>query len=192
MTVFDEGSLPVDDPPRVRQAVNEFPAGVLVVAGLVDGAPAGLVISHFMSVSIGPPLVAICVAATSTTWPRLKAVPKIGISLLADDVDPTPLYTRGVDRFAGVSWGATPGGAVLIDGSAMSLECSIERSIPMGTHDLVVLTVERMHDDPAVEPLVWQGGAFRTLVPGVARELVQQEDIQGLMRRTQARTGGKV
>jgi flavin reductase (DIM6/NTAB) family NADH-FMN oxidoreductase RutF len=188
MPIFEQGSLPVDVPARVRQSMNLFPCGTTMVAGLVEDRPRGLMISHFASVSIGPPLVAIFVATTSSTWPLLRELPRLGISVIGEDVDPTLLYTKGIDRFAEVEWESTEDGAVLVRGSSLWIDCSLEQITPMGTHDLAVLRIERMQEDPSVQPLLWHSGAFRRIAPGNVHELVQAEDIAGLMERSRGRT----
>jgi len=68
--------------PELRRVYGAYPTGVAVVAGLVDGRPAGIAASSFVPVSLDPPLVSVCVAHTSTTWPLLGGLPRIGISVL--------------------------------------------------------------------------------------------------------------
>jgi glyoxylase-like metal-dependent hydrolase (beta-lactamase superfamily II) len=66
-------------------AFSAFPSGVTAIAGLRDGRPHGLAASSFTSVSIDPPLVSVCVAHTSTTWPLLSTMPGLEASVLGED-----------------------------------------------------------------------------------------------------------
>lgn len=152
------------DPLRLRQVAATFPTGVTVVAGLVDGAPTGLAANSFVSVSLNPPLVSVCVAHTSTTWPALRRAGHLGVSVLGAHQEHAgrQLSKRGVDRFAALAWRSGPEGAVLLDGATAWLEVSIDREIPAGDHDIVLLRVHDLDADE-VAPLVFHGSRFRTL-----------------------------
>ena len=72
----------------LRQAFACFPSGVTAFCGLAGDKPEGMAASSFTSVSIDPPLVSVCVANSSTTWPRLADLPSLGLSVLASDHAP--------------------------------------------------------------------------------------------------------
>ena len=57
---------------ELRRVFAAYPTGVAAIAALVEGTPAGIAASSFVSVSLDPPLVSVCVAHTSTTWPTLR------------------------------------------------------------------------------------------------------------------------
>ena len=75
------------DPTSLREAFGHFPSGVIAIAAEVDGIRVGLAASTFVPVSLDPPLVAFCVQNSSTTWPKLKDVPFLGISVLGEAHD---------------------------------------------------------------------------------------------------------
>ncbi len=154
------------DAASLRRVVGLYPTGVAVLAGLVGGAPVGLTANSFTSVSLDPPLVSVCVAHTSTTWPQLRDLPRIGVSILAGGQETVgrQLATRGVDRFAGLPWRQTSDGAVLLDGVSGWLEVSIEQQVRAGDHDIVVLAVHELDGDPTVHPLVFHASRFRKLI----------------------------
>jgi hypothetical protein len=54
---------------RLRRVFSAFPSGVTAVSALIDGRPVGIAASSFTSVSLDPPLVSVCIAHSSTTWP---------------------------------------------------------------------------------------------------------------------------
>ncbi|MEW2165626.1 flavin reductase family protein [Streptomyces sp. NPDC007084] len=72
-------------PEALRRAYAMFPSGVTALCAHVDGTPVGLAASAFTCVSLTPPLVSVRVAHTSTTWPILRAAPRVGISVLAEE-----------------------------------------------------------------------------------------------------------
>ena len=104
----------------LRRVYGAYPQGVVAVAGLVGGRPAGIAASSFVPVSLNPPLVSVCVAHTSSTWPLLRDLPRIGISVLAAHQERIgrQLGSRTGDRFSGVAWRSTPDGCVFIEGAA--------------------------------------------------------------------------
>ncbi|MEV6923896.1 flavin reductase family protein [Dactylosporangium sp. NPDC051485] len=152
-------------PAELRRVFGAFPSGVTAVAALVDGVPAGLAASSFTSVSLDPPLVSVCIARTSSTWQVLRRAARLGVSVLAADQERLgrQLSARGVDRFAGVTWRATRGGEILLDGACAWLDCSIEREIPAGDHDIILLRVHALDADRSVAPLVFHQSTFGRL-----------------------------
>lgn len=153
------------EPLRLRRVFGSFPTGVTAVAALVDGVPAGLAANSFVSVSLDPPMVSVCVAHTSTTWPTLRRAGRLGVSVLGAHQEHVgrQLSARGVDRFATLPWRTSPDGAVLLDGASAWLDCAIEREIPAGDHDIVLLRVHDLDADPQVAPLVFHGSRYRRL-----------------------------
>jgi flavin reductase (DIM6/NTAB) family NADH-FMN oxidoreductase RutF len=153
------------EPQRLRRVFGSFPTGVTVVAALVDGDPAGLAANSFVSVSLDPPMVSLCVAHTSTTWPTLRRAPRLGVSVLGAHQEHVGrrLSARDVDRFASLDKRTSPDGAIFLDGSSAWLDCSIEREIPAGDHDIVLLRVHDLDADPSVQPLVFHGSQYRSL-----------------------------
>ena len=155
------------EPLRLRRVYGTFPTGVAALAALVDGQPRGLAVSSFTSVSLDPPMVLVCVAHSSTTWPTLSHAPRLGVSVLAAGQEDAcrQLSARGQDRFAGLQWHATDEGAVLLDGASAWFECSIDRRSRAGDHEVVVLRVHDLDGDHAVPPLVFHGSRLRPLPP---------------------------
>ncbi|HEV2635828.1 MAG TPA: flavin reductase family protein [Actinocrinis sp.] len=153
------------DQATLRRTFGAFPSGVTALAGLVGGQPVGMAASSFTSVSLEPPLVSVCVAGKSATWPLLRRPARLGVSVLGHDQEEVcrRLAARGVDRFAGLDWTATDDGAVLLTGASAWLDCSIEAEIRAGDHEIVVLAVHRLGADPAVPPLVFHGSRYRRL-----------------------------
>jgi flavin reductase (DIM6/NTAB) family NADH-FMN oxidoreductase RutF len=150
---------------QLRRVFGAFPSGVTAIAAIVDGLPVGLAASSFTSVSLDPPLVSVCVAQSSTTWPVLRQAERFGVSVLAHDQEYAGrrLSARGVDRFATLDWRVTDDGAVLLDGAAAWLDCSVEQEVRAGDHDIVVLRVHALDADHNIGPLVFHASRFRRL-----------------------------
>ena len=149
----------------LRQAFGCFPSGVTAFCGLLDGVAEGMAASSFTSVSLDPPLVSVCVANTSTTWPKLATLERLGLSVLADDHAPIAksLSAKTGDRFAGVDWMATDSGAVFVHGAPLWLECSPFKRVEAGDHEIVVLRIMALAMYPDVDPMVFHRSDFREL-----------------------------
>jgi flavin reductase (DIM6/NTAB) family NADH-FMN oxidoreductase RutF len=163
----NSGATSTFEPLSLRRVFSAFPTGVTALAALVDGKPLGLAVSSFTSVSLEPALVLVCVARSSTTWPRLVGAPRLGISVLAADQERAcqQLSARTDDRFAGLAWRATERGAVLLDGASAWFDCSVAQLTAAGDHDIVLLRIHDLDADHAVAPLVVHASRARHLGP---------------------------
>ena len=155
----------VHQPAELRRVFGAFPTGVTAVAALVGGQPVGLAASSFTSVSLDPPLVAFNIAHTSTTWPLLRTVRRLGITVLGahQQRECRQLSAPG-DRFATLGWRAAAHGGVFLDESSAWLDCSIEREVPAGDHTIVLLQVHDLDANHDVAPLVFHSSQFRELI----------------------------
>jgi flavin reductase (DIM6/NTAB) family NADH-FMN oxidoreductase RutF len=151
----------------LRRAFAMFPSGVTAVCATVEGRPVGLAASSFTSVSLDPPLVSVCIAHTSSTWPLLRAAGRVGVSVLAEGHASIArqLAGKAADRFTGVDWTDGPGHSVFIHGAALWLDCSVSREVPAGDHDIVLLEIRAVTPHPDRNPIVFHGSHFRQLLP---------------------------
>jgi flavin reductase (DIM6/NTAB) family NADH-FMN oxidoreductase RutF len=153
-----------DEPLELRRAFGAFPTGVVALAAMHADEPIGIAASSFASVSLEPPLVSVCIAIGSQTWQRLSELPRLGISVFSDGQAAAcrQLGTRGEDKFRGLSWHVSDGGAVFLHEASAWFDCTIENLVSGGDHVIVLLRVERMslHDAP---PLVFHASEFRRL-----------------------------
>ncbi|KAA0924581.1 flavin reductase [Rhodococcus sp. 06-462-5] len=156
-TVLDQQTL--------REAYAQFPSGVVAIAAKIDGVLVGLAASSFVSVSIDPPLVAVCIQNTSTTWPKLELAPNIGVSVLGEAHNDAvrTLAAKTGDRFAGLDLTVTDGGAAFIVGATAWLDTTIEQQIPAGDHAIVLLRIHSLDVQSEVNPIVFHGSKFRKL-----------------------------
>lgn len=153
----------------LRSAFAAFPSGVTAVCATRGDDVVGLAASSFTSVSLHPPLVSVCIARTSTTWPVLRAGGHLGVSVLAEDQDQLArqFAARVTDRFAGVRYTPRPSGAVLVDHSCLWLECTVFDELPAGDHVIALLEVQAITTFPERSPLIFHSSEFRQLLfPG--------------------------
>jgi flavin reductase (DIM6/NTAB) family NADH-FMN oxidoreductase RutF len=149
----------------LRRAYGCFPSGVTAICALDDGVPVGLAASSFTSVSIAPPLVSLCIQRSSSTWPRLRALPHLGLSVLAEGQEAAcrSLSAKEGDRFSGVSWEAHGSGGVFVAGATLWLDCTLHDVLAAGDHLIALLRVHALHAEPETAPLVFHASQFRQL-----------------------------
>ena len=80
MSDFDERTF--------RNVMGNFCTGVVVATGLHEGAPAGFAAQSFVSLSLDPPLVALCPGKNSSSWPKLRDSGSFCVNILAADQQP--------------------------------------------------------------------------------------------------------
>ncbi len=153
----------------LRGVLSHFPTGVVAVTGLdsCGGRLTCLVVNSFTSVSLDPPLVAICVANTSTSWSRLRRSSWLCMNILAEDQAAVSgrLAVRNPDKLAGVGWRRSPGGAPVLDGALAWLECTVRSESAAGDHVIVVADIHACRSVRAENPLIFFRSGYRRLAP---------------------------
>jgi 3-hydroxy-9,10-secoandrosta-1,3,5(10)-triene-9,17-dione monooxygenase reductase component len=150
-----------------RTVLGRLPTGVVVVTGGDPEQPSGLVVGSFMSVSLEPPLVAVCPAKSSTSWPAIETSRQFCANVLAEGQEAIArrFAISGGDKFADVSWSPSPAtGSPLLDDVAAWIDCRIYERYEAGDHWLVlgeVLELSVLREGGA---LVFHGGGYRPLI----------------------------
>lgn len=149
------------DHDALRTVFGACPSSVIAVCGMVSGERVGMAMSTFVPVSLSPPFVAFCVQHSSRTWPVLRQVPVLGLSVLevGQGNVARSLAARTGDRFSEIATSVT-GTAVHIDDSAAQLTCSVDSEIAVGDHLLVVLRVRTACSTHDADPLVFHRSGF--------------------------------
>jgi flavin reductase (DIM6/NTAB) family NADH-FMN oxidoreductase RutF len=155
----------VIDPSNFRRCCSKFATGV-TVATVMDaaGAPHGLTVNSFTSVSLVPPLVLICIDYSSNVLPMFRQATHYGINILG--VEQRDLSTRfamrGQDRFDGVAWQPGETNVPLIADALAYFECAVRHVVEAGDHAIFVAQVERaVHREG--KPLLYFDSGYRSL-----------------------------
>ncbi|OLT44265.1 oxidoreductase [Gordonia sp. CNJ-863] len=155
------------DSTELRKAFGAFPTGVVAFAGMSGAEPAVIVASSFaVGVSQEPPLVMFAVQQSSTTWPILRELPSLGVSVLGESHTDQIRQLSAKDknqRFAGVETTVLSSGAMLLADAPVHFECAIESSHTAGDHEIVVLRVTGLANDHSKKPIVFHRSAFARL-----------------------------
>jgi len=73
------------DPRLFREVMGRFATGVTVVSYMRAGAPAGMTVNAFMSVSLEPPLVLVSVRGESSFNDHVRVGSRYAINILTED-----------------------------------------------------------------------------------------------------------
>lgn len=146
------------DPLLFRRVLGYFPTGVTVVTACSEGgAPVGLTIGSFTSVSLDPPLVGFLPMVHSERWPEIRATGAFCVNVLgADQGELCWRFARTniEEPFDGVRWVRSAGtGSPIIEGAIAWIDCSIEDVVVAGDHHFVTGRVLALqHVEPETEP----------------------------------------
>lgn len=156
------------DPAVFREVMRTYPTGVTVVTAADDsGAPLGLTVNSFTSVSLDPPLVLVCIDRAAGSHDRLVSAGRFIVNVLAaDQGDVAARFAADPpeERFSGLPWRAAAGGGPILEGGAAWLACTIEAVHAAGDHSILVARVTDGHATGAPS-LVFFHGAYAELEP---------------------------
>ena len=159
MGAFDEA--------RYRQVLGHFATGVTVVTASAGGEPVGLAVNSFTSVSLDPPLVAICIATVSSTWPRVREAGAFCVNILSEDQEAVcrVFAAHGPKRFTGIGFEPARSGAPILAGVLAWIDCTIEAEYPGGDHIIVAGRVRDLGVAREYRPLVFYRGGYGRFEP---------------------------
>ncbi|HZC71933.1 MAG TPA: flavin reductase family protein [Jatrophihabitans sp.] len=148
-------------PDLMRDVLGTFTTGVVVVTAISE-RPLGFTCQSFVSLSLDPPLVSFNPARSSTTWPRIRAVGRFCVNVLAHDQhELSELFARqGVDRFAHVRWRSSTLGAPIVDDVSAWIDCEFVNEYDGGDHTIVLGAVRALSADPKRHPLIYYRGRY--------------------------------
>ncbi len=139
-----------------------------VVTAVQRGAPLGFTAQAFTSVSLEPPLVAMCPARTTASWSRMRTVGSFCANILTEDQEALcrAFATKGADKFRGVGWRPShrTGSPVLADVLAW-VDCVVEAEHEAGDHLIVVGRVVDLGLERHALPLLFYRGGYGRFQP---------------------------
>ncbi|WBP94572.1 flavin reductase family protein [Mycolicibacterium neoaurum] len=162
MTAQSGGAVLVPEGPHMRHVLGHFCTGIAVITAHDGNRPIGFTCQSVTSVSLDPPYISFCPAATSTSWPLIRAVGTLCVNILAAEQRDvcTRFATRGDDKFSGVNWKPGANGAPTVDGTLASIEADIEFEHAAGDHSIVVARVTGLWAHEERRPLLFYRGGY--------------------------------
>ena len=145
-----------------RDALGTFATGVTIVTARGKaGAPVGLTVNSFASVSLEPPLVLWSLGSAANSLPIFTGNSHYVINILsAGQQELAQRFSRRTDDpFGGVDYELSRTGQPILTGVAAWFECHNRSRYPEGDHVIFVGEVEdcAVHPQPA---LVFHRGQF--------------------------------
>lgn len=151
------------DPAWFRQVLAQYPTGVCLVTSVDEaGAPFGMTVGSFTSVSLDPPLVAFLPQRKSGTHARIRAAGRFCVNILSTDQESVcrTFASQTEDRFATIDYRLSPSGLPVIRHCLAWIECRIERIVEAGDHDIVIGLVADLDAETNGLPLLFYQGGY--------------------------------
>ena len=150
------------DEKEFRRVLGQFATGVTIITTRgKDGAPAGVTVNSFTSVSLNPPLVLWCLAHNSQNLLAFRKASHFAVNILAADQHAlSHKFAASIpDKFDGVDYEEGRAGVPLLKGVTARLICRKIRRLVGGDHDIFLGRVEEyMRADG--KPLVFHSGRY--------------------------------
>ncbi|MGD9961969.1 flavin reductase [Nocardioides sp.] len=173
------------DPADLRTVLGHYPTGIAVVAAVGPAGPIGMLVGSFTSVSLEPPLVAFLPQKDSKSYAELRNATQFCVNILSADQEP---LCRGfaskeaVDKWAGVEWSPSPSGAPRLDEAVAWIDCTHERTVDAGDHDIVLGRVQALGVTNPVLPLLFYQGGYGRFHSG-SLVVPPEEDLLGPIQK---------
>ena len=162
--------------------MSRFASGVAVVTARQGQERVGLTASSFVSVSMDPPLVLVCVAKTLPAQTIIEVERAFAVNILGAHQLDVALRFAGLkpelpDRFEGLAWTDGVTGSPLLEGSIASLDCRLHASHPGGDHTIFVGEVVGTRIGSDREPLLYHSRGWHR--PEALRSAGRADDVSG-------------
>lgn len=150
-----------------RATMGRFCTGVVVATACLQDRPLGFAAQSFVSLSLDPPLVALCPAKTSTSWPGMRESGAFCINVLASDQQPLcGIFARsGGDKFTGLDWQPGVTGSPVLGGIVAYVDCDLEAEHEAGDHTIAIGRVRDMAVRGEGPPLLFYEGDYGRFEP---------------------------
>lgn len=158
----------------LKEAMARVPGPVVVVT-TVDGTERrfGFTASSFVSVSLEPPLILVCLGKGASTHPAFRTAGTFMVNVLAEGQEEVArrFAASGVDRFATSGMTACEMGLPGLSDAVARVACSMHRIVDAGDHSILIGQVESAHVGNR-PPLIYADRMFsRVESPALARDV---------------------
>lgn len=166
--VLDEA--PVLNPRALRQVLGRFATGITVISARTDdGTEVAITANSFNSVSLDPPLVLWSVARGALSAAVFQRASHFVVHVLGEHQRALSAHfaRQQADKIAQVAHARDAEGGLVLPGALARLACVPHACVEAGDHWLFIARVTAMDQDEG-RPLIYFGGAYQTLDPGVS------------------------
>lgn len=149
-----------------RDAMGRFASGVTILTGILpDGRLAGVTASAFISVSLDPPLVSVCLDKTTACLEAFTHGSHFAIHILHEcQMDLSVHFARrSLEKFAAIDYRIGTRGSPVLEGCLAVVECARTAVHDAGDHFLIIGRVENLDIAGEGMPLLHFRGAYHRL-----------------------------
>jgi flavin reductase (DIM6/NTAB) family NADH-FMN oxidoreductase RutF len=148
-----------------RRVCSKYATGITIVTVIdSNGAPHGLTVNSFTSVSLAPPLVLFCLDKRSSILYHFRPETRFAVNVLHEEQkDLSTCFARtGYDRFEGLAWRRGETGPPVLPEVLATLECQVTQLIEAGDH--IVVIGEAVHATwREGQPLIYYNSSYQGL-----------------------------
>jgi len=166
-TPHPAGESPAVSAEAFRDALRELAAGVALATTAHEGLRAGCVVSSFVSLSLTPPTMLVCLNATSATLRAIESSGVFALNILAGGHErlarrfADPALTS--ERFGEGDWGVGETGAPILRDALAVIDCRLERLVSHATHVILIGAAMGVARGPKAAALVHRHSRFGAL-----------------------------
>ena len=151
-----------------KDVMAQWASGVTIATTRHAGAPVGMTVSSFSSVSLQPPQILICVNHRANTHAAIAASGYFAVNLLGADQQEWGMRFAGLqpavgDRFAGIALSTAQTGAPILSGVLAWLDCLLQHAFSSGDHTIFVGEVVACKVGSTKAPLLYFRRDWRRL-----------------------------
>jgi flavin reductase (DIM6/NTAB) family NADH-FMN oxidoreductase RutF/DNA-binding FadR family transcriptional regulator len=175
----EASTAPAVDGRVFRGVIGSFMSGVVVITTINGGQRHGATVSAVSSLSLDPPMLLVCLHASSATQDAVSKSGRFAVNILAEgqgDIAGRFARSSSADKFEGVAVRTGQTGVPVLDGALAVVECRVAEAVTGGTHR--VFLGEVLHAEATEgSPLAYFRGKFGKL------ELAQDAETYLQLRR---------
>ena len=149
-----------------RDALGSFATGICVVSAVPrQGAPIGMTINSFSSVSLEPPLILWSIQNVSECFGVFGTTDEFAISVLSQDQEALSqrYASKAEHELLEEHYKSGPAGMPVIRDALTSFECKVWARYPGGDHLIIVGEVVNVNAEHAGMPLLFHQGRYAAL-----------------------------
>ncbi|PQV54825.1 flavin reductase [Paraburkholderia sp. BL21I4N1] len=152
-----------------REAMARIGAAVNIITTTTTTGDVGMTVSAVCSVTDDPATVLVCIGRSSRQYHHFSTAGIICINVLSHEHEVlSPIFAGKGDigmteRFTHGKWIRLATGAPVLESAAASLDCTVSRSVDIGTHTVFFCAVQAVHLGSSVSGLVYHGRAYHRI-----------------------------
>lgn len=152
---------------QFRNAMAQLAAAVNIITTDGPAGRAGFTASAVCSVTDTPPTLLVCLNRSSSVWETFTRNGRLCVNTLADGHQPLSNLFGGktpmAERFNAASWTTLATGSPVLSGAVASFDCTLIRTISVGTHDILICEAQALICNDQAHGLIYYDRNYHPL-----------------------------